>query len=252
MQSKGLVFCFGICLSLSIVSAAQSDPGPRPGTANAGGFLPALSATEQAFFAQAQQDFAEIDSVLGTIAGEDGKGLGPTYNANSCASCHAQPAMGGSSPGLSSPQNPVPNPQVAMANLDGARNIVPPFISANGPVREARFIRNPDFSADGGVHDLYTVTGRSDAAGCSVAQPNFAQQLWHRNVIFRIPTPTFGLGLVEATPDATLIANLAATQSARARMGIGGQFNTTGNDGTITRFGWKAQNKSLLVFAGEA
>ncbi len=26
----------------------------------------------------------------------------------------------------------------------------------------------------------------------------------------------------------------------------------SGNDGTITRFGWKAQNKSLMVFAGEA
>jgi CxxC motif-containing protein (DUF1111 family) len=71
-------------------------------------------------------------------------------------------------------------------------------------------------------------------------------------VIFRIPTPTFGLGLVEATPDLTLRANLAATQSARARLGIGGTFNTSGNDGTITRFGWKAQNKSLLMFAGEA
>src|SRR5262249_20259178 len=38
----------------------------------------------------------------------------------------------------------------------------------------------------------------------------------------------------------------------RAALGIGGVFNTNGNDGTITRFGWKAQNKSLLVFAGEA
>jgi CxxC motif-containing protein (DUF1111 family) len=28
--------------------------------------------------------------------------------------------------------------------------------------------------------------------------------------------------------------------------------NRNGNDGTISRFGWKAQNKSLLVFAGEA
>ena len=35
-------------------------------------------------------------------------------------------------------------------------------------------------------------------------------------------------------------------------MSIGGRFNTNGNDGTITRFGWKAQNKSLLIFAGEA
>jgi CxxC motif-containing protein (DUF1111 family) len=25
-----------------------------------------------------------------------------------------------------------------------------------------------------------------------------------------------------------------------------------GNDGTISRFGWKAQNQSLLLFSGEA
>lgn len=252
MIRKGFVFWLSMGLSLNIMAVAQSDPGPRPGTAGAGSFFPALAPSEQTLFAQAQQRFAEIDSVLGTIAGEDGKGLGPTYNANSCATCHAQPAMGGSSPGMASPQNPVPNPQIAMANLDGATNVVPSFITANGPVREARFIRTPNFSSDGGVHDLYTVTGRSDAASCRLAQPNFAQQLSHNNVIFRIPTPTFGLGLVESTPDATLLANLAATQNARTKLGIGGQFNTSGNDGTITRFGWKAQNKSLLVFAGEA
>src|SRR5260370_2728628 len=28
--------------------------------------------------------------------------------------------------------------------------------------------------------------------------------------------------------------------------------NRNGNDGSISRFGWKAQNKSFLVFAGEA
>jgi CxxC motif-containing protein (DUF1111 family) len=57
---------------------------------------------------------------------------------------------------------------------------------------------------------------------------------------------------VEATPDSVLQANLAATQSARTALKIGGTFNTSGNDGTITRFGWKAQNKSLLIFSGEA
>src|SRR3979490_3287778 len=31
-----------------------------------------------------------------------------------------------------------------------------------------------------------------------------------------------------------------------------GITNNNGNDGTIARFGWKAQNKSLLLFAGEA
>ena len=89
-------------------------------------------------------------------------------------------------------------------------------------------------------------------AGLGLAQPDFATQLANHNVIFRIPTPTFGLGLVENTPDAALQANLAANASAKAGLGIAGRLNTTGNDGTVTRFGWKAQNKSLLIFAGEA
>jgi hypothetical protein len=169
--------------------------------------------------------------------------------------CHAQPAVGGTSPGLKSPQKPVPNPQVALAKLDGATNTVPPFITPDGPVREARFIATSGQDSgplDGGVHGLYTIRGRSDAPGCGLAQPDFASELARNNVIFRIPTPIFGLGLVENTPDATLEANLAANQSQKGKLGIGGRFNTSGNDGTITRFGWKAQNKSLLIFAGEA
>ena len=186
----------------------------------------------------------EVDSVSGTISGEEGAGLGPTFNGTGCAQCHAYPAVGGSSPMI--------NPQVALANLDGATNTVPSFITADGPVREARFIRNPDGSLDGGVHGLYTITGRTDAEGCTLQQPDFARQLANRNVIFRIPTPTFGLGLVEATPDSTLQANLAANRWIKSQLGIGGALNTSGNDGTVTRFGWKAQNKSLMIFAGEA
>ena len=33
---------------------------------------------------------------------------------------------------------------------------------------------------------------------------------------------------------------------------VGGTVNTNANDGGVTRFGWKAQNKSLTVFSGEA
>jgi CxxC motif-containing protein (DUF1111 family) len=170
--------------------------------------------------------------------------------------CHAQPAVGGSSPGFNSKQNPVPNPQVALATLHGAANVPPAFITVDGPVREARFVStNPAQTGaplDGGVHGLYTIAGRSDAKGCTLPQTNFAAQLAAGNVIFRIPTPLFGLGLVENTTDEALQLNLAATASQRAALGIGGRFNTSSNDGTITRFGWKAQNKSLLVFAGEA
>jgi len=245
-----------VCVALAAIAIsplhAQNDPGPRPGPAAAGSFYPTLNANEQAFFNQAQLRFQEVDSVSGGIAGESGSGLGPTFNGNSCAQCHAQPTIGGASPGLLSPQNAIQNPQVTLATLDSASNVVPSFITANGPVLEARFIKTPSGALDGGVHDLYTIAGRSDAPGCTLAQPDFATALSTNNVIFRTPTPLFGLGLVEATPDAALQANLAATQSARAALKIGGVFNTSGNDGTITRFGWKAQNKSLLIFAGEA
>lgn len=229
------------------------DPGVRSGDAGAGGTFPILDNTsatqdalDKAYFAAARTRFQEVSSVSGTI--EPGFGLGPTFNGNSCAMCHAQPSVGGGSPFI--------NPQVAnnFANLDGASNPgnLSQFLTINGPVRVVRFIKNPDGTADGGVHDLFTVTGRTDAPGCTLQQPDFATALSQQNAIFRIPTSVYGLGLVEFTPDAALQANLAATSSQRTALGIGGEFNTSGNDGTITRFGWKAQNKSLLMFAGEA
>jgi CxxC motif-containing protein (DUF1111 family) len=144
------------------------------------------------------------------------------------------------------------NPQVAVATTQGAKNTLPSFITATGPVREARFVRNPDGTPDGGVHDLFVISGRSDAPGCNIQQPDFAAELARGNVIFRIPTPTFGLGLVESVSDSGLQAALAANAQLKSSLGISGRFNHSGNDGTITRFGWKAQNKSLLVFSGEA
>jgi CxxC motif-containing protein (DUF1111 family) len=246
-----------VCISIVTVFSpatvqGQKDPGPRGGPAGAGGPIQSLSAYEKTFFSEALMRFEEVDSVSGTIAGEDGSGLGPSFNSNSCAHCHVEPAIGGSSPGLQSKIHPAPNPQVAIATLDGATNVLPPFITADGPVREARFVNYPDGSPDGGVHDLFTIAGRTDAPGCTVSQPNFAQEVAAGNVSLRIPPSLFGLGLVESTPDSALRANLAATAGQRAQFGIGGSFNTSGNDGTITRFGWKAQDKSLMVFAGEA
>src|SRR5216684_4159093 len=254
---SSVVFSAVAALTIAATAAAQTDPGPRPLPVNAGGPFPALSPTERAFFSSAKERFKEVDSVSGAVAGEAGVGLGPTFNTNSCAACHAQPDVGGTSPhptlGIGTGQ--ANNPEVAMASLDrlpGRNQTVPSFVTATGPVREARFIINPDGSLDGGVHGLYTIAGRVDAPGCNLAQPDFAQQLQNGNVIFRIPTPVFGLGLIENVPDLALQANLASGASVKQSLGIFGKLNTTGNDGTVTRFGWKAQNKSLLIFAGEA
>jgi CxxC motif-containing protein (DUF1111 family) len=233
--------------SLVTPPAGVHDPGPRGGPAGAGAFFPALGPAEQDVFASGQEVFEEIDSVSGGLEGQDGEGLGPTFNASGCAECHAHPAVGGTSPAI--------NPQIAAALRAGASNVIPPFITSNGPVREARFIATSNAAnaaLDGGVTGLFTIRGRLDAPGCNLAQPDFATQLARNNVIFRIPTPLFGLGLVENTPDLALRANLAANASAKAALGIGGKLNLSGNDGTVTKFGWKAQNKSLLVFAGEA
>jgi CxxC motif-containing protein (DUF1111 family) len=231
------------------------DPGVRGGAAGAGTPLKGLTADETAFFRDGFVRFAEIE----VVTGGNNNGLGPRFNSNQCFSCHSQPAAGGSSPAR--------NPSIGVATLDGAKNFVPWFITQNGPVREPRFKRNPDGSNDGGVHDLFVITGRSDAAGCNIAQPNFqpagnpvSGQGGNANIIFRIPTPVFGAGLIEAIPDSAILANMKADADVKAGMGISGHpnahlsgnANLSANDGTITRFGWKAQNKSLLMFAAEA
>jgi hypothetical protein len=213
------------------------DPGVRGGAPGAGGPLPGLSEEQLAFFAATSAAFAQVQAVVPD-------GLGPRFNLDGCGGCHAYPSQGGTSPPT--------NPQIAVATKDGARNVIPPFVNLHGPIRESRFVRNPDGSADGGVHNLFVITGRSDAASCNIKQPDFAAALRANNITFRIPTPTFGLGLVEAVPDDALAAALAADAYRKRSLGISGRFNRSANDGTITRFGWKAQNKSLLVFAGEA
>jgi CxxC motif-containing protein (DUF1111 family) len=213
-----------------------TDPGVRGGAAGAGGPLPNLTTAESAFFTAAQARFEVVDAVAG--------GLGPGFNLNQCSGCHSQPATGGTSPAT--------NPEVAVATLNGAKNVVPPFVTATGPVREARFVLNPDGTPDGGVHDLFTITGRSDAPGCNLQQPNFAAAIAAKNIIFRIPTPLFGAGLVENVSDAGLQTAFQSTAQQKASLGISGNFNRSGNTGNITRFGWKAQNPSLLVFSAEA
>ena len=228
------------------------DPGVRGGAPGAGGPLSGLGAAELNLFNASLARFRAVVSVSGTIndappGGINGSGLGPRFNLNSCLGCHSQPATGGTSPSI--------NPEIAVATLHGAANTIPAFISLYGPVREARFIANlvvTPATPDGSVHDLFVITGRTDAAGCNITQPNFAQAISQNNIVFRIPTPVFGAGQVENIPDVNLENDAQALSSQRQTNGVSGAFNHSANDGSITRFGWKAQNKSMLMFSGEA
>lgn len=156
-MKKTLGFSLSIFLfTFTTHYAYASPPKIQP---RAGGPIPGLTANQLKYFNAGLAAFSEVASVTGTEPGTNDGGLGPRFNLNSCVGCHSFPATGGSSP-------PV-NPQVAVATEFGAKNTVPSFITINGPVREARFIRNPDGSPDGGVHALYVIAGRADAPGCN-------------------------------------------------------------------------------------
>ena len=234
------------------MALGQSDPGVQSGSGRAGQPLASVNAGDGSlqFFQNGLARFQDLESVSNSPTGNNG--LGPRFNFNQCSACHIQPAVGGTG-AANNPQFQV----IANGIVSGSTNTIPSFITANGPTREARFPLffdangNPNPNApNGGVEDLFTVSGRSDARSCSLQQPSFALAQQTNNIIFRIPTPTFGAGLIENIDDSTLLNNQAA--NANNNLGISGTFNHNGNDGTIARFGWKAQNKSLELFAGEA
>ncbi|PWU05877.1 MAG: hypothetical protein C5B51_13400 [Terriglobia bacterium] len=211
------------------------DPGPRGGPPGAGGPLPGLTQQEAQLFAAGQTTIQEIDSVSGTIP-NTGLGLGPRFNMNSCAGCHNFPAPGGSSP-------PV-NPLIAVATLNGATNTIPFFITPNGPILRAFLIADTNPPTD--TH-LFTITGRSDAPGCSLTQTDFNSL--KPNLAFHTPLALYGDGLIQNISTSTITTNLAADAAAKQALGIGGH---TGGAGGSGRFFWKGQGTGLQTIAAGA
>jgi len=261
---------------------AQTDPGVRGGPLGAGDPIPGLSPNQLEMFNEGRFRATELeatcdscsDFIPGSPTGQDpllqtltnSAGLGARFNADQCTACHSQPALGGSGgflvPNPEAPPGQRRPPENPMFDLiphrRGETNQVPSFITQYGPIREARFIRRPDGTPDGGVHQLFTIVGRGDdptIPDCNAAvlpQPDFESQVRNHNVSFRIPLQMFGLGLIDTIQDIEILSHHDATEALRAHLGIGGIPNRSANDGTITRFGWKAQNKSLTMFSGEA
>jgi CxxC motif-containing protein (DUF1111 family) len=263
-----LLFATAVCLARAQAQGQlrATDPGPRPNPASP---IPkavdGLNLNEAALFTEGLLRVSELEGSCDTCGQQppnlppidpdpsnpfsptslvNSAGMSPVFNADQCFMCHSQPAIGGSTPAHS--------PAEKIAHRLGGTNTVPSFEDPDGPFREVRFKFRADGTRDGGVHSLFTLQGRSDTPGCTLAQPDFDAAVRERNIAFRIPLQLFGLGLIESIHDSAILANMNADRDAKRALGIGGHPNMVPNNGTVSRFGWKAQNGSLTIFAGEA
>ena len=148
-------------------------------------------------------------------------GLGPIFNDVSCLRCHGGPVAGGS------------NPRTVTLFGRTTNGVFDPLTALGGSVLQDRAL-GPEQGMSAFQRELVP------------AQATIVKQ--------RRTTPLFGLGFVDATPDATFIA-LAAQQAARnpATAGrVAFVTNFAAGTRTVGKFGWKAQVPSLFQFAGEA
>jgi CxxC motif-containing protein (DUF1111 family) len=140
-------------------------------------------------------------------------GLGPIFNGRSCVQCHGVPAAGGSS-----------------------------------PINVTRFGR-----VENGVFDPLTGLGGSLLQRFSIDPVPREVIPREANVVAeRESTALFGLGLIEAIPDAAILANAATSKpdGIRGRAAMIG--DVTNGQIRVGRFGWKAQHATLLAFSADA
>jgi CxxC motif-containing protein (DUF1111 family) len=214
---KRVVVAAVLCCLLSPVLFAKRRavaPAPPPNETRFGQPLPGLPPSLVALFDAGRAEFDRRQTIA--------DGLGPVLNGASCSECHSLGAVGGGSTNV--------------VTRVGAmtKGVFDPLVKHGGPVLQVRWIG----AREGAPHEF---RGEKVPLEASI-------------VVHRRTTSLFGLGLVDATPDATFIA-LAAEQAAR-NDGTAGRVSMVDNLAagmqTVGKFGWKAQNPTLFQFAGEA
>jgi CxxC motif-containing protein (DUF1111 family) len=199
----------------------RTPSGVGPETqAVAGGPFAGLTPGEQQLFQTGREAFEADEDVT--------SGLGPVFNESACNRCHNRGGVGGA--GLQS---------VVLAGKLDAHGF-DALIDQGGP----------SFALVS-VSQLRSVEVRRSIPDCKL--PSDGERVPpEANVIARRRTTAlFGLGLVDATPDATFIA-LAATQPKEIRGRAARVSNISGHAGSVGKFGWKAQMPTLFQFAGAA
>ncbi len=187
------------------------DPEPTPTRTALGDPLPGLTPTELAAF--------ERGRVLFSKRFTPSEGVGPLYNATSCASCHSTPEPGGGAGLYRNFYVAQVDPGLGPAfqfNLSGLPSVVVP---AFGRV----------FST---AHEL-------DAPRTPMSHPFYPVVSAQRNSI-----PIFGTGLFEFVSNTTILGN--ADPDDADNDGISGRYNT--DPSGIGRFGTKAQSNNVEIF----
>jgi CxxC motif-containing protein (DUF1111 family) len=180
-----------------------------------GASLRNLSGTDQQLFADGRTVFATEE--------EPDEGLGPVFNGQSCGQCHSRGAIGGAGSDLS---------LTRVTRIGGMVNgKYSDLTEFGGPVIQSR--SNKEFNP-------------------SFPHPREYAPKEAQFVSFRITTPLFGLGLMEAIPEADIVARA----NRKFGDGVAGTINWVTNPETgkteIGRFGWKSQVSTISVFAADA
>lgn len=178
-------------------------------------------------------------------------GLGPTFNQTSCSACHTRDGRGAppegdepwvgmlirlSIPGENEHGGPLGEPSYGgQLNPSGI-----PGVPGEGTPR-AVYIDDPGAYGDGTPFVLRRPEYRiEDLAFGPLAQGTMMSP--------RVAPPTFGLGLLEAVDEATIVA--LEDPDDRDGDGISGRPNTVWDDKkaeyALGRFGWKANQPTLL------
>ena len=198
--------------NVDLTSASTGFHAPLQAT-SPGDPLPGLTQAELARFAAGKEEFEAEETPE--------EGLGPVFNDTSCARCHADPGVGGSS-GL-------------LETRFGARR-------ADGTF--------DPLSAEGG--SLIQVKGIGVAGNCDFGGETVPADA--TLVSLRRTTPLFGLGLVDAVPESTfryvaqLERSLWPDEAGRVAM----VHDIARNRDAVGRFGWKNQVPTLHQFSGDA
>ena len=120
------VLICGLAQTIQAQSFRASDPGLRGGAPGAGWPLDGLTDDEAEMFVVGRADFSEKAGIAA--------GVGPRFNFVGCAGCHAQPAIGGTSPAV--------NPLFRVTEeLGFTGNVMPQFIARRQcphPLRDHR------------------------------------------------------------------------------------------------------------------